>query len=37
MSEQMGEAGRKFIEEKFDLETSAKNCINVIGLYLKDK
>jgi glycosyltransferase involved in cell wall biosynthesis len=37
MSEQMGEAGRKFIEEKFNLETSAKNCLNVIRLYLKDK
>ena len=37
LSEQMGEAGRKFIEEKFSTESMAKNCLNIIKPYLKDK
>ena len=37
LSEQMGEAGRKFIEEKFSTESMAKTFVDIIKPYLKDK
>ena len=37
LSEQMGEAGRKFVQEKFSMESSVKNCLNIIRLYSKHK
>jgi glycosyltransferase involved in cell wall biosynthesis len=33
LSEQMGEAGRKFVQEKFSMEFSVKNCLNIIRQY----
>ena len=37
LSEQMGEAGRKFVEEKFNQEASVKGFLDAIRLYVKDK
>ena len=37
LSEQMGEAGRKFIEEKFSTESMAKTFVDIIKPYLKAK
>jgi len=33
LSEQMGEAGRKFVQEKFSMKSSVKNCLNIIRQY----
>ena len=37
LSEQMGEAGRKFVQEKFSMEFSVKNCLNIIRQYHNQK
>ena len=37
MSEQMGEAGRKFIQETFSTESMAKTFVDIIKPYLKNK
>ena len=37
LSEQMGEAGRKFIEEKFSTESMTKIFVDIIKPYLKAK
>ena len=37
LSEQMGEAGRKFVQEKFSMEYSVKNCLNIIRQYSNQK
>ena len=36
-AKQMGEAGRKFVEEKFNQEASVKGFLDAIRLYVKDK
>ena len=36
-AKQMGEAGRKFVEEKFNQEASVKGFLDAIKLYVKDK
>ena len=33
----MGKEGRKFIEDKFSLEVSAKNFLNIIEPYVNKK
>ena len=37
LSEQMGEAGRKFIQETFSTESMAKTFVDIIKPYLKNK
>ena len=37
LSERMGEAGRKFVQEKFSMEFSVKNCLNIIRQYHNQK
>ena len=37
LRKQMGEAGRKFVEKKFNQEASVKGFLDVIRLYVKDK
>ena len=37
LSEQMGEAGRKFVQEKFSMEFSVKNCLKIIRQYHNQK
>ena len=37
LRKQMGEAGRKFVEEKFNQEASVKGFLDAIRLYVKDK
>ena len=36
-AKQMGEAGRKFVEEKFNQDASVKGFLDAIRLYVKDK
>jgi len=37
LRKQMGEAGRKFVEEKFNQDASVKDFLGAIRLYVKDK
>ena len=37
LSEQMGEAGRKFIQETFSTESMTKIFVDIIKPYLKNK
>ena len=37
LRKQMGEAGRKFVEEKFNQDASVKGFLDAIRLYVKDK
>ena len=34
LSKQMGQSGREFIENKFSLEASGKNFLNILSSYL---